>query len=354
MDAFFASIEKQRREAGDTALVVGVYSGRDEDAGAVSTCDYVARDIGIYAGMSIKRAKQYAEDANIDVTFVPVDKEYYRMVSDRLRLQVLESYSDQIEQASVDEAYLDVSSSTTSFDELHEIAEEIQEAVQDEAGVTCSIGGGPNKLIAKIASDQDKPEGITIISSKAVDQFITNIELADIHGIGQKTIEHLDGLGISSIKELQQADRSVLVDEFGETKGVSLWRKAHGRDDESVEEQDQKQISRLTTLEANTNNKAVIEQYIESVLGRVADTVAERDVMFKRVVLLIVDEDNEMHTRSKTLPSPVQDHEQIEKTVMSLLEGFLSDTEVSVRRVGVRVADLSDASGQERLTGFVD
>lgn len=354
MDAFFASLEQRRHGYDERPVVVCVYSGRDKDAGAVSTCGYAARELGISAGMSIKRAKRLAEDSGRDVAFVPIDKEYYQSIADEIRSEVYDPHADIIEQASIDEAYLDVSDRVDGIDEIRTLASSIQDDVEQVAGVTCSIGAGPNKLIAKMASDRDKPEGITIIAPDEVDSFLEELEMADLHGVGSKTIDRLQEMGITSIPELQDADRSRLVAEFGEKRGVSLWEKAHGRDTSPVEPSEQQQISRLMTLEENSRNSERLEEAVSSLAGQIIDAVEDHQVMFGRVVLLIVDEDNQMRTRSVTLTAPVTDREIVVEQATSLLDSFLQDETSVVRRIGLRVADLSDGSDQQRLSAFTE
>ncbi|MCJ7428911.1 MAG: DNA polymerase IV [Candidatus Nanohaloarchaeota archaeon QJJ-5] len=354
MDAFFASVEKVRRDVDDRPLVVCVYSGRNKDAGAVATSDYQARDIGIHAGMAIRQAKSLAEDSGKDVQFVPIDKEFYRMVSDQIREEILSSYTSTIEQASIDEAYLDLTDEVQNSEGLKDIAVSIQDEIREQESVSCSVGGGPNKLIAKIASDRDKPAGITIIEPDDIETFMRGLSLGDIHGIGDKTIAKLSDLGIGSVEELQEADRSVLIDEFGRKTGIRLWKHAHGRDEEDVRAREQQQISRLTTLETSTRNVSVTEQYLEEVITALYEEVTERGLLFGRVVLLVVTGKNDMVTRSLSFPSPVDEKDQLRSAAYDLLSAYMDESEAAVRRIGVRVADLHDGEGQRRLSGFMD
>jgi len=192
MDAFFASLELNRRGLDDAALVVCMFSGRSEGSGAVSTSSYPARELGIHAGMPIARAQKLAEDVEQEVHFVPADKTYYEQVSERLRERVFEEYADRIEQASVDEAYLDVSERVESVAEAVGIAKELKEDIKELFELTCSVGVGPNKLVAKVASDREKPDGLTVVAPDEVEEFMHGLELEDIHGIGPKTIEKLE------------------------------------------------------------------------------------------------------------------------------------------------------------------
>lgn len=352
MDAFFASVEADRRDLEGEPVVVCVYSGRSEDSGVVSTCSYEARELGIRAGIPITRAKTIASDADEEVHFVPMDREYYGHVADRIAEEVLEAYTDRIEHASIDEAYLDVTGRTGDFDDAVSVAEELRERVRDGFDLTCSVGVGPNKLVAKIASDQDKPDGLTAVRPDEVEGFMRSLDLEEVHGIGPETDERLRELGIESVEELAEADRQRLAEVFGETRGPKLVRMAQGRDEDPVEEREQKQLSRLTTLETDTDIQDFIVGAMEPLADEVMDELDERGLWFRTVVLLAIDTDIEMHTRSETFETPVKDRDLLMDAAEELLAGFLDEGDVEIRRIGLRVKNLERDAGQRSLTEF--
>lgn len=348
MDAFFASVEKNRKDL-EGAVVVCVYSGRSEDSGAVSTCSYEARELGIHAAMPITRAKQIAEETGEEAHFVSMEREYYREVSDRIREEVLEKYADKIEQASIDEAYLALEK---EVEEAVETAETIQDEIVEEFDLTCSIGVAPNKLVAKIASDREKPEGLTVVEEDEVEEFMTDLELKEIHGIGGKTVEKLEGLGIKSVEDLMDAEEPVLIQEFGEKLGLKLKEKAQGIDNSEVEEQGQKQVTRITTLSENSSRKSYIEKYFPSLAEEIVHKVKENGAGFRKVSLIVIDSEIEMYTRTTTLKSHVQDEESIIENGKKLLEEFLEGFDGEIRRVGLRVKDLKNIEERKSLRDF--
>lgn len=350
MDAFYASVEAQRRDLKGEPLVVCVYSGRSEDSGAVSTCSYEARELGIHAAMPITQAKKIAEQSVQEVHFVGMDKDFYDQFSDDIREQVLQQYTDTIEKASIDEFYLELD--TEDFEEAEKIAGEIQKQVNEEFDVTCSIGAAPNKLVAKIASDQDKPEGVTIVREDEVRKFMNGLDIDDIHGIGGKTREDLENLGIETVKELSESDPSLLVREFGENQGLGLRKKARGEDDSSVEESMQKQITRITTLDQNSRSFNHVRKVFPKLASDIIDKLEAMDVDFGSVVLIAIDTDIEMHTRSTSLKTRVRDQEMIVEKGETLLEDFLDKFDGRIRRVGLRVSDLKERKGQKSFTDF--
>ena len=351
MDSFYASVEKERKDL-EGPIVICVYSGRTEDSGAVSTCSYDARDLGIHAAMPITQAKTIAEESIEEVHFLPMDREYYREVSDEIREQIYENYAEKIEQASIDEAYLDTTEEVGGFEEAEKLAEKIQKEVEEEFGITCSVGIGPNKLVAKIASDRKKPEGLTKVLPEEVDDFMQGLELEDIHGIGGKTVEKLEDLGINSVEELAKANRRKLIEEFGGNLGVKLQEKALGQDDEEVSEKMQKQITRITTLDQNSRSANHIKTYFPDLADQILEQLEDKGLSFGQVVLVVIDSGIEMHTRSKKLKARIKDEEKLIEEEEALLEDFLEEFDGEVRRVGLRVSDLEEDKGQKKLESF--
>ena len=179
-----------------------------------------------------------------------------------------------------------------------------------------------------------------------------SLTVEDVHGIGAETRKALAAMGITSVEGLQEADRQRLVREFGETRGVDLWERAHGEDDTPVEESAPKQLSRLTTLDHDTRDTAIITQEFPGLVDAVMEELEERDMTFQRVAVLVVDADVQMHSRSRTLETPVQDREILQETAEVLLGEWLDAEDGAIRRVGVRAAKLDDRGGQRSLDAF--
>ncbi len=350
MDAFYASVEAQRRGLEGEPLVVGVYSGRTEDSGAVSTCSYEAREIGIHAAMPIKTAKKKADNSDKEVSFVPMDKEYYDSFSDRIQEEILQERAEKIEKASIDEFYIELK--TENYKQAENVAKEIQASIKEEFEVTCSIGVGPNKLVAKIASDRDKPEGLTKVKPEEVQEFMYGLEISDIHGIGDRTEEKLSERGIESVQELAEADPALLVREFGEKQGLKLREKARGEDDSEVEESQQKQVTRITTLEENSRNSSKIKQVFPELASDIIEKLEEENMDYGSVQLIVIDTEIQMHTRSTSLKTRVRNNETLKEKGEKLLEEFLEASNSTIRRVGLRASDLKKRKGQKSMEQF--
>src|SRR5919198_2325128 len=185
-DYFFAQCEEIRRpELRSKPVVVCVFSGRTEDSGVVSTANYVARKYGVKSGIPIRVAKSKLEDVS-DAVYLPLDSAYYSQVS-QSAMSIIDSYADRFEHVGIDECYLDVSGKADNFEVAKAIAQEIKHDIKEHVQLTCSIGAAPNKMLAKIASDLRKPDGLTVIEPGNAAQFIAGMDAGKIPGIGPKT-----------------------------------------------------------------------------------------------------------------------------------------------------------------------
>jgi DNA polymerase IV (DinB-like DNA polymerase) len=190
-------------------VVVCVYSGRSEDSGVVSTANYLARERGVKSGMPIALAKNRLE--GIESAFLPMDHGFYKLVSKNV-MMILRGYADRFEQAGIDEAYLDVSQKTwRSFEKAEELARKIKIDIKNQQKLRCSIGIGPNKLVAKMAADSQKPDGLTVVRPEQVESFLSPLPVSRLIGVGAKTGEEMQGLGIVTVGELAVHDVDKLL-----------------------------------------------------------------------------------------------------------------------------------------------
>ena len=223
MDCFYAAVEmRERPELVDRPLAVGGASGR----GVLTTCNYAAREFGVRSGMPVFKAREFCPQ----LVIVPVRLELYKAASKAVRT-VFSRYTDIVEPLSLDEAYLDVSHLKRPGSE---IAQEIRDAIQSETELTASAGIGPNKLIAKIASDWNKPNGQCVVAPSKVDLFMSELSVRRIWGIGPKSSAHLAMHGIKTCAQLQTKDKTWLAQEFG-SFGLELYDLCRGIDERPVE-----------------------------------------------------------------------------------------------------------------------
>jgi DNA polymerase IV (archaeal DinB-like DNA polymerase) len=354
LDYFFAQCEELRNPSlKSKPVVVGVYSGRTEDSGAVSTANYLARGYGVKSGMPLFLAKRKLE--GVDAVFLPVDYEYYEQVSDKL-MAVFRGYADVFEQVGIEEAYLDVTGKAHgSFDEAKGLAERLKADVRQQVGVTFSVGVGPNKLVAKIAADEHKPDGLTVIHVEEVKGFLHALPVDRLLGVGRKTSKTMDALSIKTIGDLAGFSVQRLVEVFGKTLGVYFHNAANGVDDEPVDEAGEAEsISRIATLKENSRDPGFILSKAYELIGDIHAELAQKRLSFRQVGILAILSDLTVRNRSKTLEQPTTDPETLRTIVRELLEKFLADSDLEVRRVGVKVSGfMKEERSQKQLTSYL-
>ena len=256
-DYFFAQCEELRNPAiKDKPVVVGVYSGRTEESGAVSTSNYIARKYSVKSGMPLFLAKRKLEGT--DAVFLPVDHEYYEQISNKI-MQVLRGYATSLEQVSVDEAYLDVTEQVQgSFEKAKDYAQKIKTEVKAQVGISFTIGVGPNKIVAKIACDSQKPDGLTVVKPEEAKIFLASLPVDRLLGVGKKTSAKMDSLGIKTIGDLANYDVQKLLAIWGKIFGIYFHNAANAVDNEPVQEQGEAEsISRIGTLKQDSRDLAV-------------------------------------------------------------------------------------------------
>lgn len=352
-DYFFAQCEELRNPTiKDRPVVVGVYSGRTENSGAVSTSNYIARKYGVKSGLPLFQAKHKLEGTN--AVFLPVDHVYYDQISDRI-IQILRGYASIVEQVSVDEAYLDVSEQVHgSFDEARKYAQKIKVEVRGQVGISFSVGIGPNKLVAKIACDSQKPDGLTVVKPEDAKSFLAPLPVDCLLGVGKKTSVKMSSIGIKTVSDLANYDIQKLIELWGKVLGLYFHNAANAVDNEAVEEKGEAEsISRIGTLKQDTRDLAFILQKTDELTEDVAKDVVQRNISFKQVSIYVVSTDLSSKSRSVTLEQPVKDKETIKCNVKELLEKLLEETPIEIRRVGVKVGGFSkQEKKQKQLTNF--
>jgi DNA polymerase IV (DinB-like DNA polymerase) len=353
-DYFFAQCEELRNPAlKDKPVVIGVYSGRTEESGAVSTANYVARKYGVKSGMPLFLAKRKLEGV-VDAVFLPVDHEYYEQVSGKL-MRVFRGYADVFEQVGIDEAYLDVTERVQgSFGEVEALVAVMKADVKRQVGVTFSVGVGPNKLVAKVACDVHKPDGLTVVRPGEVEAFLSLLPVDRLLGVGKKTSVKMAELGVVTVGDLAGFDVQRLVSVFGKTLGVYFHDAANGLDDEPVREAGEAEsISRIATLKQDSRDLGFILEKADVLAADVYDDLVKRGLSFRQVGIVVVLTDLTVRSRSATLEQPTKSLDALKRTVRELLEKFLEESDMEVRRVGVKISQLSkEEKVQKRLESF--
>jgi DNA polymerase IV (DinB-like DNA polymerase) len=352
-DYFFAQCEELRNPAlKGKPVVVGVYSGRTEDSGAVSTANYVARKFGVKSGMPLYLAKKRLEGT--EAVFLPVDDEFYEQLSDKI-MQVLRGYADAFEQVGIDEAYLDVTQKVHgSFEAANDLAQKMKNDVKNQVGITFSVGIGPNKLVAKIAADSEKPDGLTIVKPEEVERFLSPLPVNRLAGVGRKIAAKMGDLGIKTIGDLARYDVQRLMGIFGKKLGVYFHNAANGVDNVPVQETGEAEsVSRISTLKENTRDLMLVLEKIDQLIEDLSKELVQRNISFKQVGIIAIMGNLSVRSRSKTLETSTSDVEVLRRTVRELFEKFLGESELEIRRVGVKISNFAkEEAEQKRLTSF--
>lgn len=354
LDYFYAQCEENANPTiRGKPVVVCVYSGRTEESGAVSTSNYIARKYGVKAGIPIVRARKLLE--SVDSAFLPMNRSYYEQVSGRV-MEILRAQGDAYEKMSIDEAFLDISDRTQlSYESARDIAREIKTQLLTDEHISCSVGVAPNKVVAKIASDQTKPDGLTVVKPEEVKDFLSPLPVGRIPGVGVKAEERLTQLNVSKIAELSALDPIVLVEIFGKSLGGYLYQASRGENDEPVKEREQPtQFSRIATLKQNTRKFEEILPLLEELVNSVAEKTKANGMTCRSVAIIAILTDLSMHSKSKALETSTSDGSVIASASKQLIEDFLqSKPDALLRRVGVRVSDLMKPTGQTDISRFL-
>jgi DNA polymerase-4 len=328
MDAFFASVEEQRHtELRGKPVVIGG-SGDPTKRGVVSTASYEARKYGIHSALPLRTAYNLCPEA----VFLPVDYEEYSRVSGIIKT-ALKEISPIMEDVGIDEAFLDISEINKSSEE---IAQEIKKRIMEETGLTCSIGIASNKLLAKIASDMQKPDGLTIIAEKDIEERIWPLPVRKLWGVGPKTEASLKHIGINTIGELALMSVDRLVETYGQSYGHYLHEASRGIDESPlVTHWEPKSVSRETTFQTDTNNWQTIAKTIAELAEQVVDDIKQKGYKGRTVTLKVRFSDFKTYTRAKTLNEPTDSIEDIRKTAFGCLKRI--ELKMKVRLIGVRI-----------------
>ncbi len=331
MDAFFAAVEQKRRpELLGKPVVVGG-GGDPTKRGVVSTASYEARKYGIHSAMPLRTAHKLCPQA----IFLPVDYEEYSRVSTKFK-NVLKGISPVMEDVGIDEAFLDISDISKSNEE---IAREIKQRIHEETGLTCSIGIAPNKLLAKIASDMQKPDSLTIIAEQDIEKRIWPLPVRKLYGVGPKTEAHLNSLGITTIGELAAISPDHLVQQFGRSYGQYLHEASRGTDASPLVTQwEPKSTSRETTFEYDISDWQVLAKTLVNLTKEALDDLSARRYRVRTVTVKIRFSDFETHTRAKTMGVTSDSEDDIRKAAFECLKRF--ELTKKVRLIGVRLSGL--------------
>jgi DNA polymerase IV len=344
MDAFYVSVELRRRPDLQGKAVIVAGSG---PRAVVTTASYEARRFGVGSAMPASRARRLCPDAIV----VPPDFAYYREASSQV-MAIVRSHVENVEVVGLDEAYLELSGLPAPRASMRRVVREIEEVT----GLGCSVGIGPSKLVAKVASDAEKPRGFVVLTAEQARARFGGSPPGLVPGIGPKTAERLRAIGISTLSELAATPAEALRTRFGPRYGIELQRRARFEDDAPVSEQ-RKVVSesRETTFDYDITDRNELESILNGLTERLCETLVKQERRGRTIGIKVRLADFSTHTRARTLPAAVNAPDRVGAVALELLRRF--DPQRPVRLLGVRVAGLERApeagEGQLTLEGII-
>ena len=344
MDYFFAAIEEREHpELRGRPVVVGADPKEGTGRGVVSTSNYDARKYGVRSGIPITQAWRLCPSA----VYLPVNYTLYQKVSRRI-MTILRAYTEKFERWGLDEAFLDMTSKANNFEEAEKLAQIIKKEVYENEQLTCSIGVGPNKLVSKICSDFEKPDGLTVVRAENAKAFLSPLIVRKLLWVGNKTEKKLNWIGIRTIGDLANYDVSILTEKFG-TAGTQLYLMAHGIDNSDVQEHWQrKSMSRELTFEEDESDFVFILDTIDALSVDLHKELRASKFTFRKTTVKVRYENFETHTHGKTLPFFTDRLKDIQKNARELVQNYLY-SDRKIRLVGVKLSRLLSTENQTRL-----
>ena len=331
LDAFYTSVEQRDNpKFRDLPVVVG---GRPESRGVVAAASYQARRFGIHSAMPMKTALRLCPQ----LVILPQRMEVYRNLSAQIH-KIFLQYTHLVEPVALDECYLDVTHNLKGISTATQTAVTIKQEIQQQMQLTASAGVASNKFLAKIASDMDKPDGLTVIKPHQVDTFLQNLPVSKMWGVGPVTNNQLQQMQILTIGQLRQLSLAELSRRWGRL-GVRFYQLARGQDDQSVDpSDDRKSVSRETTFAEDLFSLSRMEQELADLSAEVAEVLRREELKGKRVTLKVRYPDFKTQTRSQSYVSRWLEEDQIRKTSWELLQQTVA-LEKGVRLLGVGVSN---------------
>lgn len=339
MDAFFASVEERDHpELAGHPLVIARHPSDTGGRGVVTTANYEARKYGIHSAMSAQKAFELCPEA----IFKPGNHKKYAEISVQIR-EIFRRYTDVIEPVSIDEAYLDVTVNKAGSSSAIKIAKLIQRDIWLELRLTCSAGVSYNKFLAKLASDFQKPKGLTVILPEEAEDFLKALPIGKFHGIGKKTVPKMSDLGIFTGADLYEVDEMTLIRHFGKM-GYSLYRKVRGIHDSPVSvSRDRKSVGRENTygIPLTTENEVVAQ--LRTLAESVEHSLRRVQKHGKTIVLKVRYADYTTVTKRKTLPDYILKKEELYYQAHLIWEE-VGGLEHGIRLLGITLTNLDPLS----------
>jgi DNA polymerase-4 len=335
MDAFYASVEiRERPELADKPVIVG---GRADGRGVVAAANYIARRFGVHSAMPTATALRLCPG----LVVLPPRHDLYAAVSRQIHA-IFQRYTPQIEPLALDEAFLDVTASERLFGPAEQIGREIKQAICDELSLVASVGVAPNKFLAKLAGDVDKPDGFVVVKEEGIEAFLAPLPVTRIWGVGKVAAQGFERLGIRTIGQLRHYSPRLLREHFGNSAEQFL-RLAQGLDERAVvSEQEAKSISNETTFAVDISDRRVMRDWLHALTEQVAWRLRAHELKGRTVQIKVRFSDFTTLTRSYSLEDVTDITAEIWRAVQTLFDERLPHPLPAVRLLGVGISNFSE------------
>lgn len=329
MDAFYASVEEQDNpKLKGYPLIVGGKS----DSGIVTTANYEARKYGIHSAMPIFMAKQKCPHG----VYIQGRMDRYVEISNMV-LKIFKSFTNLVEPVSIDEVYMDISNIDSDY---IKVAKDIKTCVKKETGLTMSIGISYNKFLAKLASDWNKPDGITVITHDMIPEILLPLKVGKIYGIGPKSEKKLNGIGIYTVRDLMDLEEVFLEEILGKS-GREIYKRIRGVDNREIElHRERKSYGTETTLDESTDDIESLKEYLKLFSREIEEGLKREKVFGRTITVKLKDKDFQTKTRSKTLMDDTNSFDIIYLTALKLFDEM--EIKKEIRLIGLTISNLSD------------
>ncbi len=340
LDCFFASVEiRDNPNLRGKPVIIGADPKRGNGRGVVSTCSYEAREFGLHSAMPISKAYKLCPHG---IYLRPNGKKYSKASEEVMK--ILESFAGKFQKVSIDEAYLDVSDRCESLRDVRSFAKKIKNQIEKKVGITCSIGISNSKSIAKIASDENKPNGICIVPPQQIKAFLSPMPITRIPGIGKKTKKIYYKQGIRKVGDLINIPLYEMLDLFG-NHSKKIWRIINGLDKRKVNElhKKRKSVSKERTFSEDTRDYNLILSTLEQLNEKIHEKLIQKKITYRTVTLKIRFENFQTYTRSKSINYPICDQNKTLDIVLNLYKEF-SESNKKIRLIGIRLSTFERTS----------
>jgi DNA polymerase-4 len=346
MDAFYASVEQLDNPSyKGKPVIVGADPKGGSGRGVVAACSYEARKFGVRSALPISRAWKLCPEG----VYVRPRMSRYVEVSHQV-MDIFQQFTDLVEPLSIDEAFLDVTGSEALLGSADQIARQIKTLVRETTQLTASVGVAPNKFLAKVASDLRKPDGLVIVRENEIADFLRDLPISRLWGVGPKTEQRLKPMGLHTIGQMSAISREDLIRKLGGL-GDHLYHLSHGLDDRPViPNWEAKSISNETTFEKDTRDRDLLIRTIHELADEVGRRLRHENFRARRVTLKLRYEDFSTHTKQTSLERPTQSNDEIAKIAISLFNHFPLDRRI--RLIGVGSAELVHEDGDTSQPGL--